>query len=324
MPLAKHVTPLPRFCFVTQENETKDMSWFKKRSGAARRHAAYWGGPGKRQSQAKKQTPERQEENATSDSNIDNHSSQCDSKLETCCFASLAKQYRASTKLQNVKAVCVTSKTASEFPCHIESCHLQYLPSVPAEIRKTGPLFAAGLLIFEFYGESFVKRFLRVNHEDHSIMFSGCILLSYAYYMALTGHGTKTVLLELKGQVIRRLSAKMTSSNDLLSPQCLTAILALGAPIVCLVSRDLPQRLSITQYIKVSMEEDYLCCQQSANAAQRSLDETIVHRQAMQRLLVRGGRSFKDTNSLALLQYVSNCINMYAHIQHACIPNIFC
>ena len=133
-------------------------------------------------------------------------------------------------------------------------------------------------------------------------MFSGYLLLSYAHYMALTGRGTKTVLLELKGQVIRHISSQMKSSDCLLSPWCLTAILALGSPIVCLVSRDLPKRLSIWEYINATMEEDYLCCPESADTAQSALDERIVHRQAIRKLLFKSSISFQDTDSLALLK----------------------
>jgi hypothetical protein len=313
MPSRKHVRPPPRFCFVTPEFETKETSWFKKHSDARRSHAAYWGGSARQQYQGAKQTLGGREENATSNANIDKDASACESELDVGRFAAPVKQYRRSTGPASIQAL--PQRIRSEFLWHIESTNLPYLPSVPSEPRGTGSPSAASFLTFEFYGESFVKQFVMFAHDDYSIMFSGCLLLSYAHYMALTGRGTNTVLLELKGQVIRRISAKMRSSNGLLSPRCLTAILALGAPIVCLVSRDLPQRLSIGEYIKVSMEEDYLCCPQSANTAQSSLGERIVHRQAMRRLFFKSNATFKDADSLALLQYISNYINMYASFE---------
>jgi hypothetical protein len=141
-------------------------------------------------------------------------------------------------------------------------------------------------------------------------MFSGCQLLAYAHSMALTGDGTKTVLLELKTQVIRRISATMKSSDGFLSPWSLTAILALGAPIVCLVSQDLPKRLSIREYINASMQDYSLCCQDSADIAHRALDERLVHRQALYRLLLKSSSCCTDAEGLALLQYVSNCVKM--------------
>ena len=149
-----------------------------------------------------------------------------------------------------------------------------------------------------------------VDDEDHSIMSSACLLLSYAYSMALTGQGTKTVLLALKSHVIQRLSAKMKSSNGLLSPRCLTAILALAAPIVCLVSQDLPKRLSMWDYLMASMQDNYLCSPESAETAQRALHERMVHRQATRRHFVHTKVGFQDADSVALLRYISNCINM--------------
>ena len=102
----------------------------------------------------------------------------------------------------------------------------------------------------------------------------------------------------------------MRSSVGLLGPQCLTAILALENPVVYMVSQDLPQCLSISEYIHVSAQEDYLCCPASANTAQHALEEQIVHRHAMRRLFSKSNASSQDADNLALLQYVSNCINM--------------
>jgi hydroxymethylpyrimidine pyrophosphatase-like HAD family hydrolase len=132
--------------------------------------------------------------------------------------------------------------------------------------------------------------------------------------MALTGYGTTTVLLELKSQVMHRLSAEMSLSLGLLSPRCLTAIVALGAPIVCLLSRDMPQGLSIREYIDATLEEDYLCNEQSAVIAHCSLEEQIVHRHALSKMFLKTSASFQDADSLALLQYISNYINMYVSV----------
>ena len=149
------------------------------------------------------------------------------------------------------------------------------------------------------------------DHKDNIVLFDAFLLLSYAHHMALTGRGSKTVVLNLKGQVIRHIGTKMETSDGLLSPQCLTAILALGTSIVCLVSQDLPMRLNIWEYINASMQEDYLCClQESADKAQSALNERTVHRQAINKLLSRSKASFKDADSLALLQYVCNWMDM--------------
>ena len=208
------------------------------------------------------------------------------------------------------------NKTRPPSPQHIRCDNLEYLPFIPSEIRAADSAFSTALLIFEFFGDGFMKHFAMSNHEDYPIMFSGCLLLSYANSMALTGRGTKTLLLQLKVQVIRLISTKMRSSDGSLSPQCLTAILALGAPIVCLVSQDLPKSLIISEYIKVSTQEDFLCCSASADTAKHALEERIIHRRAMRKLFSKSTASSGKADKLA--QYISNSMNMYASFKHPC------
>lgn len=345
------------------------MSWLKKHSGAARSHAAYWGGPLRHKRPGKEHAERAQCKTTTSSSTSETDGDPClrdGVHLAIRYSASPAVRRRGPTKSNSAnlrtRYGCITCKkrhikcdetpdlclkckyagikcdgyappktwlfesrakskaendstsppqAGVDSPRHLDTDPLQHLPPLPSEIKATRTYFAAGVTTFEFFGGGFVQRFLKFDHHDYSIMFSGCLLLSYAYSMALTGLGTKTVLLELKSQVIRCISAKMKSSNSLLSPRCLTAILALGSPIVCLVSQDLPMGLSIWDYINASMRADYLCCQASAQIAQRALDERTVHRLAMRRLFVKSLASAQDPDSFALLQYVSNCMNMY-------------
>lgn len=150
-----------------------------------------------------------------------------------------------------------------------------------------------------------------VDNEDSAMMFSSCLLVGYARHTALTGQGTSTTLLELKSQVMRHLTSKMNSPEGLLSPRSLVAILALGAPIVCLVSGDFPRGLSIREYINVTLEEVYLCNEESAVAALSSYSEQGVHRQAPRRLFLRTKANFQDGDSIALLQYISNFMKLW-------------
>lgn len=311
MPPRKHVKPLPRFSFVTPEFDAKEMNWFKKHSGAARSHAAYWGGSALHRRRCNKQIVEEPDNTASHFSIVDNISgSRGNTKSNPAGFTASTVRRRGSSKKENVTAISLS--TRSETRGHIGLHNPQYLSSVPSDIRAAGALFAAGLSASEFCAEGFVSQFVMCNHKDSAIMYSGYLLLSYAYYIALTGHGTKTVLFELKSQVIGYISAKIKSSDDGLSLECLTSILALGTPIVCLVSRDLPQRLSMREYIDVSMEEGYLCCQDSANTAQVALEERIIHRQAVRNLLLKKSTGPQDTDNPAILEYVTNYLNMYA------------
>jgi hypothetical protein len=188
---------------------------------------------------------------------------------------------------------------------NIEQDVMQYLPPHEHSVAVADSPLVSRLAVLRFFGEAFVKQFLMLDHDDYSIMFSGCVLLSYANTMALSGSGTKRILLELKGQVISQISAKIESSDGLLSPQCLIAILALGSPIVCLVSQDLPHLLSIWEYINVSQYADYLCCQSSADRAQQDLDERKVHWQALGDMFSKINGIFRDEESLSLLLYLS-------------------
>ena len=155
-------------------------------------------------------------------------------------------------------------------------------------------------------------------------MFNAFILLSYAYTLALTGHGSKKVLLELKGQVIRLLNARIKTSDGYLSPRCLTMILALGSPVVCLLSQDLPKRLSVWEYNNTELDNGFLCCRpESAEKARKALEERIVHRQAMSRILSKSRGDSQDVESLELLQYLSNCVTMYVYPNPSIIPITF-
>lgn len=308
MPLRKHTKPPPRFTFVTPEFEGNEIRWLKTHSDAARSHAAYWGGPAKRQWHVNTESEAKKENTPVHDTITDKRCRRRNANLQFYCFAAQTIQRRGSTKQKNTKAT--SSKVEYVMPRYMEPNYSRSLPSVMVEMRRPGAS-SVGLTAFRFYSEDFIRRFVMVDNKDRPIILSSCLLLSYAHYMALTGYGTTTVLLELKSQVMHHLSANMSLSHGLISPRCLTAIVALGAPIVCLISRDMPQGLSIRDYINATLEVDYLCNRQSAAIAQCSLEEQIVHRQALSKLFLKTSAKFQDADSLALLRYISNYINMY-------------
>lgn len=301
MPLRKHAKAPPRFTFVTPEFEGNEIRWLKTHSDAARSHAAYWGGPAKRQWQTGTESEAKKENTPVHDTITKKRPRRRKANLQFYCFASETIQRHEATRPKNTK----TPKAEYEIP-NYPRC----LPSLIPEGRASGAV-SVDLTAFKFYSEDFIRRFVMGDNQDCPMILSSCLLLSYAHYMALTGCGTTTALLELKSQVMHRLSAEMTLSHGLLSPRCLTAIVALGAPIVCLLSRDLPQGLSIREYIDATLEEDYLCNEQSAAIGQCSLEEQIVHRHALSKLFLKTSANFQDADSLALLHYISNYINMH-------------
>lgn len=238
MPSRRHSKPLPKFSFLAPKHDLKGTARLEKRSNTARRHAAYWGGPARHQ-----------------------HRDAIQNRVEEGNIASRALIVNYGPRhfdAELLKTRCLkprdTQATKCASPYDIQPDHLQFLPSVPPEIRLMDAPLSAALATFKYYGTEFIKQFIMYDHEDYFLMFSGCLLLSYAHYIALTGFGTKPVLLELKSLVIHQLSKQIESSNNILSPLCLTAILALGAPILCLVSREIPNGVSIREYIHINME----------------------------------------------------------------------
>jgi hypothetical protein len=194
---------------------------------------------------------------------------------------------------------------------HKQSDEPQHLPSLPFELRSSGSSLEADLSTFNFLGEGFVKQFLMVDGKEYSIIYRGYLLLNYAYSLALTGHGTKMELLKLKGQPICHVNENIKSSNGVLSPQCLTAIMALGGPVVCLVSQDLSSGRSLLDYIDGDLPDEYLCCRpESADTGKRALNEQKVHCQPTHKLFSMSSASYKDADSIALLHYLSNHISM--------------
>ncbi|KAL7917986.1 hypothetical protein ACQKWADRAFT_324188 [Trichoderma austrokoningii] len=305
MPLRKHTRTPPRFTFVTPEFEGNEIRWLKTHSDAARSHAAYWGGPAKRQRQANKESEAKKEDTPVHETITDKRSCRRNANLQFYCFAAQTIQRRGSTKLKNTKAI--SSKAEYDMPRYIAP-NLSRRLSCLIDEEKLSDASTFNLTMFQFYSEAFIRRFVMVDNHDCPMILSSCLLLSYAHYMALTGCGTTTVLLELKSQVMHRLSAEMSLSHGLLSPRCLTAIVALGAPIVCLISRDMPRGLSIRGYIDATLEKNCLCNEDSAAIVQCSFEEQIVHRQALYELFLKTSANFRDADSLALLQYISNYI----------------
>jgi hypothetical protein len=314
MPSRKSIKPPPNFSFVPMDFEEKEVNWLKAHTRSFRSHAAYWGGSIKYQKESKKPIAEPQSNDATTtvlktDSGL---SCRDGAKAISDCFIVSTQRHRKYKRQKNANGNILPSKVGSEVIRCIDSefNDLQYLPPGFPGNGATGSRFADTRIMFEFFGHDFVRNFIISDHQDSLTMLSACRLLSYAHSMALTGIGTKIMILELKSHVIQNLTVKLKASNFVLSPQCLTAILALSAPIVCLVSQDLPKCLSMWDYLIASMQDDNICCPESAETAQRALHERILHRHATRRLFDSSSARHQDAESATLLRYVSNCMNM--------------
>ncbi|KAL7933081.1 hypothetical protein V8C35DRAFT_327860 [Trichoderma chlorosporum] len=310
MPLRKHTKPPPRFTFVTPEFEGSQMRWLKTHSDATRSHAAYWSGPARRRWQASKESNRKEKNVSVEATRADEHTYLHTDKVEFRHSSAEVLQCYDSTTLVDITNL--PSAGHYSIPRQVEPPNSQCPPTLTPH-SKAIRSFSVDLTVLKFYDEDFMRKFVMVEDEDSTLMLTSCLLLGYAHRMALTGRGTRMTLLELKSQVISHLAAKMDTSDELLSPRCLIAILTLGAPIVCLMSRDLPKGLSIREDVHMMLDEDYLCNEEAALMPRTSLNEQVVHRQALRRLFFKTKAQFQDVESIALLHYISNYINM-------CVP----
>ncbi|KAL7904940.1 hypothetical protein GGI35DRAFT_489480 [Trichoderma velutinum] len=310
MPLRKHTKPPPRFTFVTPEFEGNKMRWLKTHSDATRSHAAYWSGPAKRRWQTGKESNKKKDSASVQGTFADERSYPHTAQVELHCSAARTFQCHGSTTVMD-RTTLPQRGDYSTFR-QIEPIGSRCPQALLSSLRETNS-FSVDLTVLNFYNEDFMRKFVMVDNADSTLIFTSCLLLGYAYHLALTGQGTMMILLELKSQVIRHLTAKMNTSDGLLSPRCLIAILALGAPIVCLVSRDLPRGLRDGEYIHM-VDEYCLCSEELAVIARTSLNEQVVHRQALRRLFLKASANFQDPESVALLQYISNYMNMCVHV----------
>jgi hypothetical protein len=296
MPCRKSTNGRSNFAFVTLGLELKNANWLKVHSGAVRAHAAYWGGSAKSQRGGARHIISH---NPNEDSNLVRYDTE--KSVDDCTDTAIRQ--RGSPPLS--------------FPLYyIQSDRLQNLPTVPPEIRAAGFALGAYLATFKFCGDGFVKNFFTLGHENYSVMFGGYVLLSYAHSMVLTGQGSKAILLRLKGLVIHHISERIKSTSGLLSPWCLTAVLALASPIVCLISQDLPQNMTVREYFDASVEDNFqCCCPESAEITHHALEERAVHQQAMRKIFCRSHAYFQDAVNLAFLRYISNSAEVYVSLR---------
>ena len=145
MPSRKKTRHPPKFSFVATEFDANVPNRLKKHSGAARSHAAYWGGAVKRQHQGYKQIAEKEHTIATPVSNRDKDStSRYITTPDSSCVAAPSVRRQRSPKLQNGKVISLPLGTGSALLCHIKTDNLQHLPAVPSgsELRVLHSLMA--------------------------------------------------------------------------------------------------------------------------------------------------------------------------------------
>ena len=302
----KHIKCPSSLSFITLDSRAPGVNWLKVHSGAARSHAAYWGGPNRRACRGEKQIKNQ-------NSTFQGYSDINYPDLENVSASSPSSNIdtRKSFELVNSKASTASRDATDGFFRYSNSDSLHYLSQSPLETRSRESCSEAYLSIFKFLGKTFVRQVLKVEDKEHSLVLRSCLLLDYAYYMVFTGQGTKLVLLKLKGELIRHINKIIEGAKGMLSLRCLTAILALENSAVCLVSQDLPHGRRMWDYIHGSLLNEFLCClPESLDIAQCADNEQAVHRQLMQMLFPTSCTSFRDAESLMLERYLSNYMKM--------------
>ena len=306
MPCRSNSKPLSKFAFVTVDSKVEGVSWIKTHSSAARSHAAYWSGPHRHQGQL----PGRHTQTSTTTVTGDPESTPYNNTRLTLDLVAPQVERRSSDSSQNDKVVTLPPGTRFEPPHHGKFHRLCRLLSETPSQTEVPNSFAPDLPLSKFWGGPFIKQFLMSDHEDHAVLVDSCLLLTYAQHMALTGRGTLTALLERKRKIFRHIRLKVEISDSLLSPQYVFAVLALGAPIVCLVSQNLPKRLTMLEYIFESSRNDSLCSPEFARVAERAHEEQLIYRQAICRLLSRSKALSHDAEDFALLRHIINSMNV--------------
>ena len=304
----KHTKSYAQFSFVSLGTDVKDVNWFTTHSRASRSHAAHWAKSCKQRMPCENQV--RVSDRANTTLVFASHQSSLAEKGESSQhhITGARPPYRTPRKPKKKIAKIVSSKREPRRLHDAEHENLGHPFLAGPSVAVLG-LSRSNSFLLEFLGPEFIRKFIVSDHEDHLVLIDGSLLLSYAYRMALTGKGSRTGLLELKSKVFHHLGTRIASGSKL-SPRVLTAVLALGSPVVCLVSQDLPKHLTLLEYIDTSTQGDCLCSKEFANVAQHAIRERATYLHAMRGLLSLSNSLRYDANSLALLRYICNCMEL--------------
>lgn len=125
----------------------------------------------------------------------------------------------------------------------------QVLPRLQCESKIPGILDPMKATLINLFGVHFVRNVVLRDSEYCSVMFAGCLLLCSAYQFALTGKGSRLMLMRLKDEAIREVNRALSSVDGRARMETLVTVLILGMPIVCLFTNQLPQYLDMEEDI---------------------------------------------------------------------------
>lgn len=242
MPIRRKSIERPSITFINSGKGFPD----RLDSRAARQHAAYWSAPPRRWQplQGSGGSPEQlNQHDAEGPGNFTSRHQQSPSFMtEDAQFASIVQHAR---RLQSKSP----SPATDIFYLRADFDAFDVLPSPMCGPNTSRDLGALKAEMLRFFGERFVQGILLRDPEHCQIMFTGCLLLSSAHQIAMTGKGSQVGLMELKGELIRAVNAAISTLERPAKLEILIAVLILGMPLVSLVTNQVPGCIPLRDYI---------------------------------------------------------------------------
>lgn len=309
----KNTQPEPSFTFVEPHVAVPGSTGTKLRTRASRSHAAYWGG--------RRQRPDQPQHMATAKS-VNGITHVREIHTTEISFIDV---YELERMPPTSHSKCYKPRPAGEDLLVITSTSPDISTSTPPTVRHlTADRDASteqaselskshNLMVSSIHQRLEIERFA-ISDPDYSSAIPSvcCTLLQTAQLTALTGRGKTAELLGLKAQVIRSISTELCQRERTLSLQCIGGIMSLGSPIVSLISQDLPQGLSIEEYVEASMRDKATCNKDFALVAKRASHESGVHWMQLRDLISKSRNRKPLLGQFDLMGYIFRYMQMYA------------
>lgn len=221
-----------------------------------------------------------------------------------------------SSSLDQTYATIVNQYAAPYVGADTVSDDLGRIP-MTSGVRES-QLYAHGSLnpsTTSFFGFDFFSKHLEDTLADMNTFSLACSTVATAYRLATTGSGCRTSVLNSKAEVLKAVSQRVIQGS--LSSYTLGSMLMMGAPILCLVTHDLPDGLDIMSYIEVTKGPNSLCCANWADAAQTPMQERYFHWKGMQeglRVLEAEKQNRRDSG---LLKYLNKYMSLSVIVPHS-------
>lgn len=284
----------------------------------ARRHASYWG----------------HKRSRTETSSASPHSSGSSSLSDaTTDASSLVHGMEEDEDHHSLIASLVENSTATSLDSHAITVNLRFgsgfdsFHSLPQIWSSSAPetqseLLSISSIMHDFFGDSFLRHTVLRDGESCNSRYAACLLLCYAYYMAMTGAGSYESFVWLKGNVIQQVREALADPGKTPTLDTMIAVMALGTPIVCQVTASESSEIKQTELAasRVSSERTSPTAVYSPISVESSTTEYDMHYQAVTRLLRMqpdpGYLTTPDGRFVFLVKVLSNAHRMLL------IPNL--